>query len=116
MRRDRTFIAIDLFVSVFSTADHHLLIRHAHAVQLFEIMLPALDEHVAAARIHAVFNDRHFAAGFFPRRIFGAIDEAAEVTLFHPAEAVDLFFHVDSVAKGGQCGLRHREVNFMTGG
>ena len=116
MRRDRTFVAIDLFIGFLGAADHHLLIRHAHAVQLFEIMLPALDEHVAAARVHAVFDHRHFTTGFFPRRVFGAVDEAAEVTLFHPAEAVDLFFHLDSVAKGGQRGLRHREVHFMAGG
>ena len=79
-------------------------------------MLPALDEHVAAARVHTVFNDCHFAAGFFPRRVFGAVDEAAEITLFHPTETVDLFFHVDSIAKGGHRGLRYREVNFMAGG
>lgn len=47
VRRDRTFIAIDLLVASFVTADHHLLIRRSCGSAC--LRLSALDEHVAAA-------------------------------------------------------------------
>jgi hypothetical protein len=65
--------------------------------KLLEVMLPALHEHVAAARIHAVF-DRHFTAGLFPAG-FSVPSTKPLSRALHPAETVNLFC-TQSVAKG----------------
>ncbi|MNE54315.1 hypothetical protein D3C80_1490860 [compost metagenome] len=49
-------------------------------------------------------------------RVFRAVDEAAQVTLFHPAETVGFFFNFDGVTECRQRGLGQREVNIMTQG
>ena len=113
---DRTRIAVNLFIGIFGTANHHLLVMHAHAVKLPEVMLPALDEHIAAARVHAILDYSHLATRLFPGRVFGAVDEAAQIALFHPAETVDLFLHVDTVTKGLNRSLSDRKVHVVTQG
>ena len=77
-------------------------------------MFPTLDKHIAAARIHAVFDNRHFATRLFTRRVFRTVNKAAQVTLFNPTEAVDLFFHFNAVTKGFHRRLGDREVYVVT--
>ena len=114
MRGCRAIVAVNLFIGFFGPANHHLLVRNAHAIQLLEIMLPALNEHIAAAGIHAIFNDRHFTAGLKTGRVFRTVDETAQVALFNPAETVHLFFHLNRIAEGRHGGLSHGEVHLMT--
>lgn len=99
------FIVIDFFVSVFCMVDYYFLIWYVYVVQLFEIMFLVLDEYVVVVCIYVVFNDCYFVVGFFFCWVFGVIDEVVEVMFFYLVEVVDFFFYVDSVVKGGQCGL-----------
>ena len=114
VRGFRTFVAVNLFVGLFGAPDHHLLIVNAHPVELLQVVLPTLHKHIAAARIHAVFDNRHFATRLFTRRVFCTVNKAAQVTLFHPTEAVDLFFHFNAVTKGFHRRLSDREVYVVT--
>ena len=116
MRGIRTIVAVNLFVGFFGTADHHLLIGNAHAIKLLEVVLPALHKYVAAARIDAILNHRHFTAGLFPRRVFSTVDKAAQIALFNPAKAVNLFFDINRCAKSGQGRLSDRKIQLMLRG
>ncbi len=77
-------------------------------------MLPALHEHVAAARVDAVLNHCHFAARLFARRVFGAIDKTAQVAIFHPAKTVGFLFDFQRVAERLQRRLGHGEIHIVT--
>ena len=79
-------------------------------------MLPALHKYVAAARIDAILNHRHFTAGLFPRRVFSTVDKAAQIALFNPAKAVNLFFNINRCAKSGQGRLSDRKIQLMLRG
>jgi hypothetical protein len=86
---------------------------HAHAIKLLEVVLPALDEDIAATCVYAVFDHRNVTTNLFTRRVFGAVDEAAQIALFNPAEAVDLFLHLDAIAKRLHRRLGNREVHIV---
>ncbi len=114
VRGHRAFVAVDLFVGLFGTANHHLLVLHTHAVKLLKVMLPALNKYVAAACVHTVLDDRHFTARLFTCRVFCPVDKAAQVTLFHPAETVDFFLNVNAVTKRRYRRLGNGEVYVVT--
>ncbi len=109
----RTIVTIDLFVGFLGAANHHFLIVNTHAVQLLQVMFPTLHEYIAAASIDAIFDNSDFTTRCFTRRVFSAINKATEVTLFHPAETVDLFFDINAVAKRFHGRLRNGEVHVM---
>ena len=64
-------------------------------------MLPALHQDIAAAGIDP-FGDHPDGRTCLARRILRAIDEAAQITLLDPAEAMDLLLDHDGVAEGSQ--------------
>ncbi len=114
VRGNRTIIAVDLFISFFGATNHHFLVMNAHAVKLLQVMFPTLHKHIAAASIHAVFNNRDFTARFFTRRVFRTVNKAAEIALFNPTETMDLFFDFNTVAKCFHCRLGDGEIHVMT--
>ncbi|MNV67525.1 hypothetical protein D3C71_1603290 [compost metagenome] len=79
-------------------------------------MFITLHQHIAATCVFFTFgDDRHFRT-FIALRVFSAVDKAAQIALFHPAESVGFFFNLDGVAERCQRRLRQRKVNVMTQG
>lgn len=83
------------------------------ALPLAQVVLVTLHQHVAAACVLFAFGDRRHCRALLALRVFGTVDETAQIALFHPAETVGFFFNLDGVAKRRQRGLRQREVDVM---